>query len=288
MTTRSDDELAVPHFAAELWRELEKLHGSAGDADAAMPVRIARRPRLLVAAAVIAVGGAVAGVALVSGRGEPTTVIGPAGRSTTTADVTTTGTPRPNGVVLTERRNAEGGVHRSWIDEETGLRRELSLDAAGRPVWDSGWLSISEDGDEIVVVTRDVDHCFREYQEGELRVPVETFREATPDSWRVESVPETMIDDGELVADGTEIVDGRELLRYQDVENDATIWLDPETHDFVKRRFSAGTDAEQSEAYEYMARTSDNLAVLRPVVPPGFTTPWTDHSDEERAAAGCG
>jgi hypothetical protein len=287
VTTRSDDELAVPHFADQLWRELEKLHGSAGDAEPAVRAGTVRRPRLLVAAAVIAVGGAVAGVVLVSGRDEPTTVIGPAEPSTTTADDTTTGTPRPNGVVLTERRNAEGGVHRSWIDEETGLRRELSLDAAGRPVWDSGWLSIREDGDEVVITTRDVDHCFREYQDDELRIPIETFREATPDSWRVESVPETMIDDGELVADGTEVVDGRELLRYQDVENDATVWLDPETHDFVKRRFSAGSDAEQSETYEYMARTSDNLAVLQPRVPPGFTTPWTDHSDAERAAAGC-
>ncbi len=254
----------------------------------AAPLRSRGTNRPLLAAAFVVVVALAAGVALLGGRDKPTTVIAPAGQSTTTADVTTTETTRPNGIVMTEHRNAEGLVNRSWIDEDTGLRRELSIDAAGHALWDSGWLSMREVGDEVVIVTREVDHCFREYQDSELRIPIETAREALGDSWRVESVPETMFDDGSLVADGTEIVDGRELLRYLDVENDATIWLDPETHDFVKRRFSAGSDAEQRETYEYLARTRENLAVLEPEVPPGFTTPQSDHSDEERSAAGCG
>ena len=212
----------------------------------------------------------------------------PAGQSTTTADVTTTETTRPNEVVMIEYRNAEGHVHRSWVDEQTGLRRDLDLDAAGNPEWDTGWLSLREVGDDVVIVTREVDHCFEEYEDSELRVPIETAREALRDSWRVESAPGSMIDDGQLVADGTEIVDGRELLRYRDVENDGVLWLDPETNDFVKRRYSAGSDAEQTMTYEYRARTPENLAVLEPEVPPGFTTPRSDHSDEERSAAGCG
>jgi hypothetical protein len=291
VTTRHDEELPVPHFKDRLWRELEELHGSpdhAEPAERAGRARAVRRPRLLVAAAVVAVGGAVAGVVLLSGRDEPTTVIAPAGQSTTTAEVTTTEATRPLGIVMTEHRNAEGHVQRTWKDEQTGLWRDLSIDPDGRPMWDRGYISRRQEGDEVIIATRDVDHCFREYQDDELRLPIETVREAMPENVRVGTVPEARFDDGSLVADGTETVDGRELERYRDVGNDGVLWLDPETHDVVRRHYSAGSDLEQSETLEYLARTPENLAALVPEVPPGYTTPWTDHTDEDRAVAGCG
>jgi hypothetical protein len=288
--TRHDDELAVPHFHDRLWHELEKEHGSLRATEPAAPARLVRRRRTLVAtaAAVVAVGGAVAGLVLLAGGDEPTTSIAPAAESTTTNGATSSETSRPDAVVMIEHRNAEGHVHRSWVDEQTGRKRDLDLDAAGDPEWDSGWLSLTEVGDELVIATREVDHCFREYQDAELRVPIETARQALPDDWRVESLPGAIVEDGSLVAEGTEIVDGRELLRYRDVANDGVVWVDPRTHDFVKQRYSVGSDAEQTTTYEYLARTPDNLAVLEPQVPPGFTTPRSPHTDEERVAAGCG
>jgi len=289
VTTQLDDELAVPHFEDRLWHELEKVHGSLLTTDQAAPARIVRRRRMLVAAAaVVAIGGAVAGVALLGGGDKPTTSIAPADQPTTTNGATSTETSRPDAVVMIEQRNAAGHVHRSWVDEQTGRKRDLDLDAAGNPEWDSGWLSVTEVGDELVIATREVDHCFREYDETELRVPIETAGEALRESWRVDSVPGAIIEDGSLVADGTEIVDGRELLRYRDLDNNGVLWLDPQTHDYVRRRYSVGSDAEQTMTYEYLARTPENLALLEPQVPPGFTTPWSQHSDEERSTAGCG
>jgi hypothetical protein len=296
VTTRSDDELAVPHFKERLWRELEELHGAtattgttatASAAGSVAPARSARRPRLLAAAAVVAVGGAVAGVVLVAGRDAPTTITAPAGQSTTTAGVTTTRGERPLGIVLTETRYAGGNIGRSWKDEQTGLWRELAIGPDGNPRSDSGWTTRRQVGDEVVITVRNVDHCFREYQDEELRLPLEAVREAMPENRRVGAIPEAMFDDGELVADGTEVVDGRELLRYLDDENDGVVWLDPETRELVRQRYATRTDDEQTTTYEFLARTPENLAVLAPEVPPGYTTPFTDRTDEEWAAAGC-
>jgi hypothetical protein len=293
VTTRLDgDELAVPHFKERLWRELEELHGSTAAAGTVAPARAARRPRLLAAAAVVAVGGAAAGMVVLGGRDEPATIAGPGGQpatpaEATTTEPTTTETTRPLGIVMVEHRNAAGHVLRRWKDERTGLWRELAIGADGNPTSDSGYTSRRQVGDEVVITTRQVDHCTREYQDGELRLPIETVRAAMPENQRVGDIPDTVFDDGSLIADGTEVVDGRELLRYRDDANDGVVWLDPDTREIVRRRFSAGTDAEQAEVYEYLARTPENLAVLVPEVPPGFTTPPTADADAARTDTGC-
>ena len=304
MTTRFDDELVVPQFRDELWRELAELHAAPGDrdegdaarlgpqvdtrragrADRVRPARAGSRRRLIVAAAVVALGAA-AGVVLAGGRDEPRTVTAPADRATTTA--TAAEVPRPLGIVVTEARNAEGIVVRSWKDERTGLWRDLAIGADGLPRSDSGAYTRAQVGDEVVISTRQVDHCFREYEDTELRMPIETARQAMPEDQRAGEIPDTVFEDGTLVAEGTEVVDGRELLRYRDDANDGVVWLDPETRELVKRRYAPGSDAEQATTYEYLAPTPENLAQLVPVVPPGYTTPRSDRTDEDRVAAGC-
>jgi hypothetical protein len=119
------------------------------------------------------------------------------------------------------------------------------------------------------------------------------------------------LESGELILDGTETVDGRELIRIinakdfgQDQEKrrkekilgqdeptgagDLYVYLvDPDTYRPVQLTSFPGSDAELVMHFNYLARTPENLALLTPPIPEGFVQ--VDHlrGDGERADAGC-
>jgi hypothetical protein len=316
MSTRLDDELALPGFEERLWDALVARHpanaadhpgGAAGHPVGDHRSRRSRRTLALVAATLV-VGAAVGAAVLAVDDDRPTTSIAPTLQPTTTESArvapgngdggvqspapgvpetppTTADHPRtrPDAVVVVEQRNVEGHVDRSWTDEATGRRRDLQLDAAGNPVFDSGWMSIDETEAGITIRSRDVDYCFQQYQEYDWGPPAEPGGEM-PD-WHLDVRDD--VDLGILVPDGTEVIDGRELLRYRAPGYEGVTWADPANYAPVRVHNYVGSDAEYTQTYQYLPRTPENLAQLEPVVPPGFTQVDRLRGDGERLDAGC-
>jgi hypothetical protein len=102
-------------------------------------------------------------------------------------------------VVHITQDDTSHGDSEGWIDETTGAARLLQYDDDGDPLFDS-----SQRGQDTLTV----DHCFAEYAEG-VRDP---SGPGSATSWVQSSLA-----DGRLVEDGTEVVDGRELLRLRQV-----------------------------------------------------------------------
>jgi hypothetical protein len=81
---------------------------------------------------------------------------------------------------------------------------------------------------------------------------------------------------GLWVEDGTEVVEGRELIRLalsdrEPGESGETIMLvDPDSYLPVQARGRMLTGEPFSQTYEYLPRTAANLALLQPAVPAGF------------------
>jgi hypothetical protein len=209
---------------------------------------------------------------------EPPTGIPPT--SSTTVEHPRT---RSDAVVFVEQRNAGGHVDHRWVDEATGRNRDLQLDAAGSPVLDSGWLDVEETPAGLSFRIRAVDYCFAEYLETDWTPPARP-NNGTPD-WH-EDV-RGAVDGGVLIPDGTEVVDGRELLRYRAPSYEGVTWADPNTYAPVKVHNYVGSDAEYTQTYQYLPRTQENLALLEPVVPPGFTRVDQLRGDRESLDAGC-
>jgi len=189
-----------------------------------------------------------------------------------------------------------------WTDEQSGRFRSLQLNLAGENSFDSGPAVPTEvdtpppdfpdrpnvsplDPDVPQILTRTVDYCFQQYTEAD------NF--AVPGSSAASDIRE-QIESGELVADGTQVHEGRELLKYQEVMlEDPTLtdlgWLliDPETYRPVYRVGYPGSSAEYTMVIEFLPRTPENLAQLQPPVPAGFEKVDQLRGDGERADAGC-
>lgn len=79
------------------------------------------------------------------------------------------------------------------------------------------------------------------------------------------------IEAGHLVVDGTEVIDGRELIRLSDhglVEQ--TVFVDPETYLPVEQHYDRRGPDEGVIRFEYLPRTEENLELLTPPVPDGY------------------
>ena len=78
---------------------------------------------------------------------------------------------------------------------------------------------------------------------------------------------------GRLVEDGTEVVEGRELIRLAGIEGTATaghvVLVDPDTYLPVRARGTLDGRTYR-QTYEYLPRTPDTLALLVPPIPEGF------------------
>lgn len=277
-----------------------------------------RRRALAVAAAVLAVGAVAVAVQT---RGGDTPDVG------TAADTPSPSTPGDpeGGVALGPEEQrihdtlsealASSVVHATaaghsehWADPTTHAERVLTYGADGRPLVDMGRSVApglddappSLEGEELPLVpSRFVDHCLGQYADREqpylsVGTPAESFLR-----W---------LGAGAWVMDGTEVVDGRALLRLvlfdpameeatgtisehaDDQAAEATavgsgevMYVDPETH-LPVLHVAGGSRTE----IELLPRTAENLGLVVPPVPDGFARVETPALDDQRIAHGCG
>jgi hypothetical protein len=116
------------------------------------------------------------------------------------------------------------GDEEDWTDEQSGARRDLNYDSDGQPSFDTGRAvppGVDDPGPPPIPPDatpfdpslpqehlRNVDYCFSEYAEFD--------QPAIPGHIEADRLGE-WLDEGKLVEDGTETVDGRELIRLVQV-----------------------------------------------------------------------
>lgn len=252
------DEVPVPHYESGLWRTLAQVHAEqrrAGAPGLAPPeivdVRARRNGRRMVLAGLGSIAAAaVALAAVVVADSDPSPDAEAGGGPTTTstpemslaAQITAaTEEASETSLIHTLRDNqydADDGTaigdEEVWTDEQSGARRNLSYDSEGEPSYDSGRATapvVDDPGPPPLPAdaspfdpslpqepVRVVDHCFAEYKESD--------QVAIPGQIEADSLGEGL-DQGRLVEDGTETVDGRELIRLVQVP----VELQPPTGD---------------------------------------------------------
>ena len=212
-----------------------------------------------------------------------------------------------NSVVHVFQDSTTGFDSEMWTDEQSGAFRSLGLDANGQPSFDSGPATpptldqqappvpsgsasdaasgvdpTSPADPEIPLVTdRTVDYCFSEYTELDAG--------ALPASNEAERIRDGL-ESGAYVVDGTEPLDGRDMIRVIQAEDlgEGWVWLvDPETYRPMQLTGYPGTEFEYVMHFEYLPRTPENLALLSPPIPDGFVQVDDLHGDRERFDAGC-
>jgi hypothetical protein len=346
------DELPVPHFEDRLWTELAALHDrqrhrphadSVAGSGPASPSSEPRRPGLrrpgsrrpgrrtaavgmasLAAAAVLVTAVVVSGVA----DGHHHDVKQPSASSTETPPVSVesriiaaTDDAVANSVVHAFQDSATIPDSEGWSDEQSGVMRNLIYDAAGDPALDSG-RSTPPTVDETGLPFPDLHDGF---WPDDPRIPHMTLRQvdycsqqwADTDAWALP--PHNLaqqirdgLESGELILDGTETVDGRELIRIINDKNFVqhqekrrrqkkipgqdqltgagglyVYLVDPDTYRPVQLTSFPGSDDELVMHFDYLARTPENLALLTPPIPEGFVQVDRLRGDGERADAGC-
>ena len=337
-TERPDEpSVPVPHFEARLWQELARVHEQQRLTQPATGAKRWHRSwSLRVGIGLVAAAAALVGVLVVwepggdpADRDTRAAPSGPAAGTEGAGDPSTTEPPPVSietriidateaaiaaSVVKVTQVDSRGSTGDSitWNDEQSGRYRSLQLNVAGENSFDSGPAVPTDvdtpppdfpdrpdimptDPDVPQILTRTVDYCFRQYTEAD------NF--ALPGYSVVGDIRE-QIESGHLVADGTQVYEGRELLEYKEltqVRSDADVLLglpdqppitvetgwvliDPETYRPVYR---VDSGVEYTMAIEFLPRTPENLAQLEPPVPAGFEK--VDHlrGDGERADAGC-
>jgi hypothetical protein len=319
MMTQHHDEIPLPRFEERLSKALLEAHdehnrrrpAGSGPTDPrpagalsaeARPRRHARRSLLAGIGAIAAAVALVAGVAAnQTGSDEPTETKAEQGTETASVPeleasiIAATDEATADSVVHVVQDQVTGYDSESWSDETTGLYRDLALGDDGAPDYDSGpQAPPSPDqpspGNGEAVAIRTVDHCLRQYADGtEPGLPARNQAQWIRDS----------LAQGRLVEDGTETVDGRELIRLRQVPpeddgmnytgptEDTVVLVDPDTYRPVSLRSYPGSSAEYVQSFEYLPRTEQNLARLSPPVPDGFTRVDALPGDAERSAAGC-
>jgi hypothetical protein len=257
MDDQMRDEVPVPHYEDELWHALARAHAEQRQAGPPGPpppavaeVRARRRARRMVLAgigSIAAAGVALAAIVVTDADESP----GRDGSGTETAggDETTTTVPEQPEVSLaaqitaaTEEASETSIIHtlrdnkstafdgaaigdeESWTDEQTGARRDLALDSDGEPSFDTGRATppaVDDPGPPPLPPDaqpfdpslpqerlRQVDYCFGEYKEYD--------QTAIPGAIEADRIGESLAA-GDLVEDGTEVFDGRELIRLVQV-----------------------------------------------------------------------
>ncbi len=218
------------------------------------------------------------------------------------------------------------GAGETWTDEQSGRMRFLQLSATGAPVFDTGPATApgpDDVGPEIppdahpgsrswpTELTRSVDYCFGEY--------VDYQRGMVPATNGAQRLRDQLARELTLT-DGTQIVDGRELIRVfaaieltEEMVRDPETWtpppelemelapgggavidknhvilVDPTTYQPVMTVGNPGegaefvSGAESVTRFEYLPRTPENLALLSPPVPDGFVQIDAARGDGER------
>jgi hypothetical protein len=211
------------------------------------------------------------------------------------------------------------GDTENWSDEASGAYRWLGLSDEGTPSHDIGvveppaidavspppfpeppdgcsWAALTPEVADLpdpdcnppippdypTVLVRMVDYCFEEY--------VESEQQALPARNEAEFVGEQLAD-GKLIEDGTEVIDGRELIKLRTPGDYAehTYYVDPDTYRPVQLHGypdDAGVPGYVM-TFEYLPRTPENLALLVAPLPGGFSQVDALPTDGQRLAAGC-
>jgi hypothetical protein len=315
MTTEPRDDVALPHFEDRLWDELAELHAhrrtsTSPAAPAALRRRRTRRTRRIVA---VAVTGIAAAATLVAGLGVlPGSEPEPAEASLAERIISATEDAVTDSVIHIAQDNASTGVNdqESWIDVTSGWSRALLVHADGTPVFENGQPRPPDPGDRAPMGERSQElSCPAPPPpppEGEVitcpRPDRDTVDDPTLDTRMVDYCTQTYHDSwqvwtrdelydspqkigerlaaGQLARDGTETVDGRELIRLRDVATaelpddfaiDQFYLVDPETYRPVQVYGDRGGPEEFTMTFEYLPRTPENLALLAVQVPDGFT-----------------
>jgi hypothetical protein len=194
------------------------------------------------------------------------------------------------------------GSTERWVDEVTAARRYRYLDAAGEPLLDAGWpeppaaaeppdpalggepvaqfgqcdpvtrLSMDEQGQlhpcDPGPVPPQPFHAYRAVNYCEQRYADASAPLSPGPTW---GYLRMYLETGDIVVDGTEELDGRELIRLRNHDSSFVYLVDPETYLPVQERqtYPAG-EAPTVTTYERLPRTAENLALLSPPVPDGF------------------
>jgi hypothetical protein len=280
MTVELNDEVPVPGFEDNLWRELARVHEQERvDAPSGGITRrrgLGRRTLLAGAGSIAAATVLIAGI-LVAGPDE---------------DARDEDDLQARIIAATETALTDSIVHdvsdwamtpgpvdaEFWADQTSLSVRMLSYNEDGEVSLDWGLAEVpSQDGPSEALsgtrLLRTVDYCFQEYS---IEEESEVFpgREETVEASVVLSIVEEL-ERGSMREDGTQVVDGRELIRVvEDGEtaSDATWLVDPETYRPVQLIGDLGEGAGgYVTTFEYLPRTPANLALLRAADPPdGF------------------
>lgn len=247
------DEVPVPHYEDELWHTLARVHAEQrriGPPALAPPeiagARARRRARRMVLAGVGSIAAAAVAIAAVVVTDDDRSPDTEAPDAEVADGTSTTGTPElslaaqitaateeasESSIIHTRRDNQydtdDGtpiGDEEEWVDEQSGARRTLVYGSDGQPSFDSGRATapgVDDPGPPPIPPgaqpfdpslpqerVRQVDYCFSEY--------VEYDQTAIPGYNEAHRIGE-WLDEGVLVEDGTETIDGRELIRLVQV-----------------------------------------------------------------------
>lgn len=278
MTTATEplDELEVPHFKEALWNELAELHGEhrrpsrhARDVSDELIRRRARR-----SVRIAAIGTAAAMVLIVVALAAQLVGTDSADRETVLVERIAAATDEALAESIVHRvdeQAAPDGARRMieiWHDETTGIARILDRDHLGNPVTDVGPLTGPTIDSPSYSGQRVVDYCTQRY----LEIP-DTGEANTNLGAGVVDVRD-LLADGELIEDGTEMVDGRELIRVRGTDSeggDYVLLVDPDTYRVVGQRGTFSTGETYGTDYEYLPRTAASLGLLHPPIPDRFT-----------------
>lgn len=278
MTTdiEPQDELDVPHLKERLRHELLALHAERGRSPSApegvaSPARRGRRRSLVASAAAAALVVGLVATHRAGTGSDGSMTAAPPDAPLMERVVAATDLALADSVVHIVDRQVlpDGGaiVLEIWADETSQASRLLERNARGEPMVDVGPLvgptveSPSHPGQRAVY------HCIQQYTE------IADTGSASTDIEGGTFSPQQLRDDvatGRLVEGGTEVVDGRELIRL--VTSDGNVVLvDPDSHRAVGLRGTfAGVGGTYDQTVEYLPRTPENLARITPPVPDGF------------------
>jgi len=111
-----------------------------------------------------------------------------------------------------------------------------------------------------------VDYCFEEWDVQDLPIP-----EGSSLNTSIARAVADGLDEGSMVTDGTEVIDGQELVRVVEADptSDLVWYVDPDSYRPV--RVVGGDEGhDYITTIEYLPRTPELLAAFTPVIPEGF------------------
>jgi hypothetical protein len=270
MTTTSTDptdEVEVPHLKDRLWQELAQLHAERQPGDGPVTELARRRARRSLRLGVAAAAAAVVVVAAVGVQ-----LAGTGGPSDDELLVERVAAATDDAVeasvvhIVDVQQPPDGSPARrsdTWHDEETGIARFVHYDDQGVPELEVGPLTAPTLADPTWSGQRVVVHCGQDYADH-----VDTGGASTELPAGVTDIRD-LLADGTVVEDGTEVFEGRELIRLQG--NDFVLLADPDTYRVVAQRGTLHTGETYTSTYEYIPRTDASLGSLVPTIPAGYT-----------------